>query len=201
MIYSQEKELQTAPKIRVEMKQIRKILALFALTILAQHQIVAKTIPISVDSTFAHIETITEIKVIGYTGDSIMQYVDIKNHDTLALECKWKQYGESFSKLMKERDSSYNSLEGTFPEIGETVFMISYNTYGRNRLLFAKKENGFYRFWDPESIPLANSVFFISKDTKFKPTAYCQNYYQTETEFHCSDGFLMEQSAFEELRK
>ena len=76
--------------------------------------------------------------------------------------------------------------------------MVNYD-YGGNRILFARKENGSYRFWDPQSIPFANSVFFVAKEGIYKPTELCVNDYQTETEFHCSDGFLIAEKEFEKL--
>ena len=128
-----------------------------------------------------------------------MTYIDLKKQDTLELDCKWKKYSESSIKKIKEKDSTYSSWEGTFPKKGETITMLTYK-YGENRILFARKENGNYRFWDPKSIPFSNSVFFVAKEGIYKPTEICKNYYQTETEFHCSDGFLINESEFERIR-
>ncbi len=177
----------------------KNIIALFGLAIFCQGQLFAKTIPIPVDSIFNHITDITEIKVIGYVGDTIMNYIDIESQDTLKLDCKWKKYSESSIKIMKENDSTYNSLEGTFPEVGETLLMLTYE-YGGNRILFARKEKEYYRFWDPKSIPFANSVFFVAKHRIYKPTELCKDSYQTKTEFHCSDGFLIEEKEFEKIK-
>jgi hypothetical protein len=175
------------------------IIALLGLTIISHSQLSAKTIPIPVDSIFNHITDISEIKVIGYVGDSIMNYIDIESQDTLKLDCKWKKYSESSIKIIKKNDSTYNSLEGTFPEVGETLLMLTYK-YGGSRILFARKEKEHYRFWDPKSIPFANSVFFVAKNGVYKPTELCKDDYQTETEFNCSDGFLIEDNEFEKIK-
>lgn len=179
---------------------VRKhIITLLGLMIISHSQLSAKTIPIPVDSIFNHITDISEIKVIGYVGDSIINYIDIESGDTLKLDCKWKKYSESSIKMIKENDSTYNSLEGTFPEVGETLLMLTYK-YGGNRFLFARKEKGHYRFWDPKSIPFANSVFFVARNGIYKPTELCIGGYQTDTEFHCSDGFLIEENEFEKIK-
>lgn len=77
----------------------RYIIVLLGLTIICHSQLSAKTIPIPVDFIFNHITNISEIKVIGYIGDSIMNYIDIESHDTLEFECKWKKYSESSIKF------------------------------------------------------------------------------------------------------
>jgi hypothetical protein len=175
------------------------IIALFGLMLLSQGPLFAKTLPIPVDSIFKHITGIFEIKVIGYDGDSIMNYIDIESQDTLILDCKWKKYSEPSIKVQKDNDSKYTSLEGTFPEVGETLFMLTY-IYGKNRTLFARKENEQYRFWDPKSIPFANSVFLVSTKGIYKPTELCMYDYPTKTEIHCSDGFLIEEKEFEKIK-
>jgi hypothetical protein len=175
------------------------IIAFFGLTIISHTQLSAKTIPIPVDSIFNHITGISKIKVIGYVSDLIMNYIDIESQDTLKLDCKWKKYSESSIKIIKENNSTYNSLEGTFPEVGETLLMLTYKYLG-SRILFARKEKEHYRFWDPKSIPFANSVFFLgAKNGIYKPTELCKYDYQKETEFHCSDGFLIEENEFEKI--
>ncbi|AFM04743.1 hypothetical protein Fleli_2371 [Bernardetia litoralis DSM 6794] len=181
------------------MKRLRNILLTVGLTFFVQSHSFSKTIPIPVEKVFENVKQTLDIKVIGYIGDSIMTYVNINNQDTLNLDCKLKNYSESSIKIMKENNPNYNSWEGTFPKIGETVTMINYE-YGGNRVLFARKEKGNYRFWDPMSIPFANSVFFVAKEGTYKPTELCKNDYQTETEFHCSDGFLIEEKEFEILK-
>ena len=172
---------------------------MLGLTLFMQSQTFAVTLPIPVEKVFETVKQIREIKVVGYIGDSVMTYIDIKSQDTLILNCKWKKYNESSIKILKEKNPSYDSWEGTFPKIGESITMLNYE-YGGNRILFARKEKGSYRFWDPQSILFANSVFFVAKEGIYKPTELCVNDYQTETEFHCSDGFLITEKEFEKLR-
>ncbi|MFM9984415.1 MAG: hypothetical protein ACKVOK_04235 [Flavobacteriales bacterium] len=175
------------------------ILALFGLTILSQGPLFAKTIPIPVDSIFKHIRGIFEIKVIGYDGDSIMNYIDSESQDTIQLDCKWKKFSESSIKTPKDNDSKYTYLKGTFPEVGETLFMLTYE-YKRNGILFARKENEQYRFWDPKSIPFAESVYLMLKTGIYKPTELCKEGLHTKKAFYCSDGFLIEEKEFEKIK-
>ena len=177
----------------------RKIVLIVGLALFVPSQSFAATLPIPVEKVFESLEQIRDIKVVNYIGDSIMTYIDMESHDTLQLDCKWKKYSESSIKLAQELDPTYDSWEGTFPKIGECVKMLDYK-YGGNRILFARKENGNYRFWDPQSIPFSNSVFFFAKEGICKPTDLCLNDNQSETEFQCSDGFLIAEKEFEELR-
>lgn len=179
---------------------MKKVLAIIGLMTLFQPESTTKTFPIPVKAIFESITDISEIKVLGYVNDSIMTYVDFRKQDTLKLNCKWKRYSESSIKIIKENDPNYNSWEGTFPKTGEIVTMLTYK-YDHNRILFARKDENFYRFWDPFSIPFANSVFFIPKEGIYKPTELCKENYQTDTEFHCSDGFLIEASKFEKTKR
>lgn len=180
------------------MKTKNYIILILGLMIGNLGQLFAKTIPIPVDSIFNHITDISEITVVGYVGDTIMRYIDNKSQDTLKLDCKWKKYSLSSIKIIKENGSTYNSLEGTFPEVGETIIMLTYQ-YGGNRILFARKQNQHYRFWDPKSIPFANSVFFVSKNGLYKPTKLCIDNTKTSTKFYCSDGFLMQERELKKL--
>ncbi|WP_298511607.1 hypothetical protein [uncultured Kordia sp.] len=179
---------------------MKKVLVIIGLITLFRPESSVKTIPISVKAVFESITDISEIKVLGYVNDSVMTYVDFKKQDTLQLDCKWKKYSEDFFNIMKDRDPNYNSWEGTFPKIGETITMLTYE-HGRNRILFARELDTHYRFWDPRSIPFSNSVFFIAKKGIYKPTEVCENSYQTATEFHCPDGFLISIKEFEKVKR
>ncbi len=179
---------------------MKKVFVIIGLMTLFYPKSATKTLPIPVKAIFESITDISEIKVLGYVNDSVMTYVDFKKQDTLKLDCKWKKYSEDFFNTMKDRDPNYNSWEGTFPKIGETVTMLTYK-YDHNRILFARKSENFYRFWDPFSIPHANSVFFIPKEGMYKPTEVCKGTYETDTEFHCTDGFLIDASEFEKVKR
>lgn len=186
--------------IQAKLMNVKKyILVLFGLTILSQGPIFAKSIAFSVDSIFEHITGLSEIKVISYDGDSIMNYIDIESQDTLKLDCKWKKFSEPAIKTPKDNDSNYTYLKGTFPEVGEILFMLTYE-YIRNGILFARKENELYRFWDPKSIPFAESVYLMVKTGIYKPTELCKEALQTKTEFYCSDGFIIEEKEFVQIK-
>lgn len=158
----------------------------------------SKAILIPVDEVFKSVSYVKEIKVLEYVGDTVMVYCDLKTNDTLRLECKWKKYSESSIRIIKENNPDYSSWEGTFPKRGEVVTMLWYKN-GRNRVLFARKEKENLRFWDPLSIPFANSVFYISKNSSFKLTAICKSERLQEDGFYCSDGFLVEEKLFKKL--
>lgn len=181
------------------MRISRNKLLIIGLVVFVQSYSCAKTIPIPVEKVFETTTQIRDIEVVGYIGDSILTYIDLGSRDTLELDCKWKKYSESSIKILKKNNSNYSSWEGTFPKVGETITMVNYE-YGGSRILFARRVNGSYRFWDPRSIPFANSVFFVAKGGIYKPTQSCKNDYQTENEFHCSDGFLISQKDFEKMK-
>lgn len=181
-------------------KGINNILLILSLVTVFQSNIYAKSIPIQVDSILNHITDISEIEIIKYFGDSIMIYVDLKNKDTLQLDCAWKESNESFHNIIRQKKPSFNSWEGTFPKVGEVIVMLRYEYY-RERILFSRKRDGRYRFWDAWSIPFANSVFFIRNTSIYKPTENCEDAYHTDTEIYCSDGFLIDAKEFEKLAK
>lgn len=181
------------------MKRIKQIALTIGLILSMHSWSYAKAILIPVEEVFKSLTNIEEIRVIGYLGDTVMTYTNLSSQDTFQLYCNWKEYSESSLKIIKDNHPNYNSWEGTFPEIGERILLLNYE-YGGSRILFAKKENENYRFWDPKSIPFANSVFFISKKSKYQPTDICKDHYKKETEFHCSDGFLIEEKEFEKIK-
>lgn len=181
------------------MKRIKQIALTVGLIFLIHSLSYARAILIPVEEVFKTLTNIEEIKIIGYTGDSIMTYTNLGNQDTFNLNCNWKKYSESSFKTMKKNDPNYDSWEGTFPKEGESVIMLSYE-YGGSRILFARKNSEKYRFWDPKSIPFANSVFFTTTESKYQPTKVCKDQYQEETELHCSDGFLINEKEFEKIK-
>lgn len=157
-------------------------------------------IMLSVEELMKSVTSIQEIKVLSFKGDSVMVYQNVKNKEVMELNCGWKTYSDKSIKLLRERYPNNDSWEGTFPDVGETVMMIEHD-YAGSGLLFARVENEYYRFWDPGSVPFANSVFFFPKDSHFEPTALCLSHRTDETTPSCSDGFRMKKDAFEKLRE
>lgn len=160
----------------------------------------SKAIQLPVTEVLKSITSIQEIKVLSFKGDSIMVYENTKTKATLEMDCRDKKYSEELWTVMSERDSSYGSWEGTYPKVGETVIMVEHN-YAGDRLLFARVEDEHYRFWDPNSIPFANTVYYISENSICKPTRHCLKYAQEEQNIGCSDGFRMTKGEFEKLKK
>jgi hypothetical protein len=186
---------------RVSRNRIPPIVLAISLLALLQAHSFSKTILVPVGQIFESVSSIKEIQIIEYTGDSIMSYVDLKNKDTLQLDCSWKKYADLSMNRTKDIDSTYDSWEGTFPEVGETIILLNYQLYGRNRILFARLQNSDLRFWNPNSIPFAGIVYSMANQGPYKPTKTCNEDIQSsETEFHCSDGFLMDEITFEQLK-
>lgn len=129
-----------------------------------------------------------------------MVYENTKTQTKHELDCRNKKYSEEFCLVMKEREPDYDCLEGTYPEVGETLIMVEHN-YAGNRLLFAREVGEYYRFWDPGSIPFANTVYYITENGPGEPTRYCLEHASDEKDIGCSDGFRMTKTEFEKLRK
>lgn len=158
----------------------------------------AKAIMIPADAVFDSLESIQEIKVVDFVGDTVMRYMDLKTMDTLKLDCPFKPFSQATISIIKQRDTSYSSMEGTYPKIGEVITMITYR-YGGKRTVFAKRQGNFYRFWNPFSIPFANTVYFISKIDTYIPTDYCLKNSTHHEQFYCSDGFKISRENFIKL--
>ena len=89
-------------------------------------------------------------------NDSKMKCVNLLNTDTFTINSHTKS-------IMQYSDKNSNHWEGSWPEICEKVIIVT-NYITEERVLFARKtENNEYRFWDPRSIPFANTIFIISK--------------------------------------
>ncbi|PCJ67678.1 MAG: hypothetical protein COA58_00650 [Bacteroidetes bacterium] len=187
----------------IEMKRKGQIVLTLGLMLIFQSSSFARSTLIPVDSIMNSLTSVKDIRVIEYVGDSVMIYIDTASLDTFKMDCKWKKLNESAKEMQMARDSSYDSWEGTFPEIGETVIMVEYD-YGRSRILFGRRShiiNGLYRFWNPSSIPFANTVFFVPDKMIYGPTTFCSEVNENVTEYYCSDGFMIMIYAFERKRK
>jgi len=169
------------------------------MSFMTQSQLQAKAYLIPVDSIFANLSSMFEIRVIGYIGDTSMVYIHLSTQDTLEMECKLKKLNEITNIRIKARNPSYDGWAGSFPNIDDTVSVMKYSYYGM-RTLLAKKLNGKYRFWEPFPVPFADSVFLIKSGGVYEPTAGCQGGHWDEESIRCPFGFLIEEKDFEWIR-
>ena len=135
---------------------------------------------------------IQKIKVYGYT-DSTMLYGIGNLSDTLVIRSKRGKFLNLLKTVKVVKDKHLNQeLGGSWPAIGQSVLMIS----DTNNLvkLFAFKVDTCYRFWDPNSIPFANSIFLIPKEKNFKQLPICAQAINAKDFYSCSDGCMVDAS-------
>ena len=145
----------------------------------------------NVDDIFNKEQQLLKVKIVSYTN-SLMTCIDLASDKTLKIQCHTKSI---------KATTNVDSWEGTWPEIGEQVIMVT-NFITSERVLFARKTSiNEYRFWDPRSIPFANTVFNISTSSDFKPTQICKSSRMMKDHWICSDGFLCSVVTFNRLLK
>jgi hypothetical protein len=136
-------------------------------------------------------KTIRTIIVLPYK-DSTMFYRLQNSKDTLSISCRTKQYSEPFRQtLIKNKGMLKTDLAGKWPTVGQKVLIVINKN---NRVsLFATKTGDDYRFWDPNSVPFANSIFSIPKERPYKPLENCNDLWRSENVNYwtCTDGCLL----------
>ncbi len=169
------------------MKHIIIILALVFTTSLT---VSAKLTIIYIDQALKEAKAIRSIIIIGYT-DSLMLYRLKNSKDTLKINCQVKDFSEPSRLLLIEKHViNENDLAGKWPKVGANVLLV---INSRNRVsLFATLEGLNYRFWDPNSIPFANSIFYILKESHSLPLSTCQQEDITHAKYWvCTDGCIL----------
>jgi hypothetical protein len=139
-------------------------------------------------------KVIQTITVYNYT-DSTMLYGLGNSNDTLTIKSKRGKFLNlsEAGKITLGKDWK-KELGGNWQSIGQNVLMVIDTT--NSVRLFAFRVDNDYRFWDPNSIPFANSVFFFPKEKPFKQLPGClqlpddKNGYWT-----CTDGCLVDATA------
>lgn len=151
----------------------------------------AKVIVINIKKVLQDAKTIKTIIVLGYK-DSTMFYRFENSKDTLSINCKAKQFSEPFRQnLIDKKVMLKTDLAGKWPTIGQKVIIVINE---RDRVsLFATRSGDNYRFWDPNSVAFANSIFAIPKERPFKPLETCDNLRVggNANYWTCSDGCLV----------
>lgn len=175
---------------------MRTIVILVLLVILTSFNLGKKVSHIYIKDELHNAKFIKTIIVYNYS-DSTMLYGIINSNDTLNIKSKRGRFlnlKESI-KIKKEFDVS-EELAGKWPDIGQNVLMVVDTTNAVR--LFGLRKNNEYRFWDPNSIPYANSIFIFPKEKPFKPLPICLQYLDTKNEYwNCSDGCLIDADAIE----
>jgi hypothetical protein len=174
------------------MRLFKSILPVLLLTSLT---LSAKVIVIDVKKTLQSAKTIKTIIIVGYR-ESLLFYRFLNSKDTLSIYCDSRRTSEPFRLALIEKKVMLNTdLAGKWPNVGQEVLIVI-NLNDRVALFAIKKGND-YRFWDPNSVPFANSVFLIPKERPYKPLENCvdwgQNLGQNEDNsfWRCTDGCLV----------
>jgi hypothetical protein len=170
------------------MKRLLSILTIILLTSLTVN---AKVILIDIKKTLKEAKTIKTIIVIAYK-DSTMFYRFQNSNDTLSISCKTKKSSEVFRQTLIDKNFMLKTdLAGKWPSIGQKVLIVI--NKNNKVALFATKTGDDYRFWDPNSIPFANSIFSIPKERPYKPLENCNDLGRSENANYwtCSDGCLV----------
>jgi hypothetical protein len=109
----------------------------------------------------------------------------------------YKNRAEQFTAdLIQKNGMTASEYSGSWPVKGDTVLLMIKN---ESVYLFAKKMGDKYRFWDPNSVPFANSVFSFPDRPPFFPTSECTYFTQSSDSFRiCPDGCLVSDTAIHE---
>ena len=150
---------------------------------------IGKVRMIDIRETLKLAQSIKTITVYSYQ-DQMMFYGEANSQDTFKIDCKTRKISEKFRYDIIVRKLIDNTiLVGKWPAIGETVLMVI--DKNKRATLFAQILNDRYRFWDPNSIPHANSVFNIPAMRPYILLPVCKVESTQEGNYWtCSDGCL-----------
>jgi len=170
---------------------MKRLISIVIFILLTSLTVNAKVIVIDIKQYLQDAKTIRTIIVLAYK-DSTMFYRFQNSKDTLSISCRTKQYSEPFRKtLIDKKVMLKTDLAGKWPTIGQKILIVINKN---NRVsLFAIKIGDDYRFWDPNSVPFANSIFSIPKERPYKPLENCKNSGRSENANYwtCTDGCLL----------
>jgi hypothetical protein len=112
------------------------------------------------------------------------------SNDTLILKSKRGGF-LNVEKINTDLILPTKEIAGSWPSIGQNVLMVIDKT--NSIKLFAFKLGNYYRFWDPNSGPFANSIFFIPKEKTFKRLPVCLQITDDKNDYwNCTDGCLVD---------
>jgi len=133
---------------------------------------------------------IRTVIVYGYT-DTTMLYGKPGTHDTFSVRSRTRV---DFSKTDTIGILS-KTMAGKWPMKDQQVLLVA-DSLNKVALL-AVKVKEVYRFWDPNSIPFANSIIIFEKKKGFHPLPLCHNISHIRLD-NCDDGCLVEVSVVKE---
>lgn len=177
---------------------MKRVFSTLTIVLLTSLTVNAKVIFIDIEKTLREAEKIKIIFVIAY-NDSTMFYKFQNSNDTLSISCETKKTSEPFRQTLIDKKVMFETdLAGKWPSVGQKVLIVI--SKNNNVILFATKTGDDYRFWNPNSVPLANSIFLIPKVNPYKPLDYCNDMGKlTDNKFwSCADGCLFGASSLKE---
>jgi hypothetical protein len=133
---------------------------------------------------------ITVVSVNKYTDSSMLCYA---MNDTFNL----KYSPRPVSILLPAMENTLNEevlekkLAGQWPAIGQKVLLVIDSS---DRIkLFAVQIKDQYRFWDPNSVPFSNSIFFYPKNSAYRSLNVCLQFIDEKSDYlTCEDGCLVD---------
>jgi hypothetical protein len=139
-------------------------------------------------------KAIQTVTIYNYT-DSTMSYRTAKSNKTLIIKSKRGRFLDlKKASKISVKDDLKQEFGGKWPTIGQSVLMVIDST--NSVKLFAFRVDNDYRFWDPNSIPFANSIFFIPKEKPFKQLPICLQIPDDKSGYWtCTDGCLVDAKA------
>jgi len=175
--------------------------SLIIISLLLVQIVQAKTRNIHIKTALEDAKLIHNIVVIGYTDTTLLCHF-IDSNDTLRINSKSKTLAELSRKdNLKNGTISLESMVGVWPETGDTVLIVV--NQNDQLELFAKLEEKKYRFWDPNSMPLASSVFWVKQEEPYLPLEDCGEYTTNDSNFPnywiCRDGCYILKSWIDQL--
>lgn len=152
---------------------------------------------LQLDKVLGDAKKIQKIIIAGY-GDSTMLYKTEYSNQIQSVDSRHRLVSEQFRKSLIEKNYMKDSdMAGFWPKKGDSVLMLV-NGVGKTEV-FAKKTNGKYRFWDPNSIPFSNSIFVFPSSPPYYALVSCRQYLESRQEYmSCEDGCLVDISAVKE---
>lgn len=129
-------------------------------------------------------EIVRRVVVLEY-DDSTMYCRYLDGGKPIPVYCQTRELSEQFRQELMKRDTANELLQGKWPDPGDTVLLV----YGQLRALFAHREGTDYRFWDPYSLPFANSAFVFR--APFRPLSFCEEDSRPDAVTICFDGCLL----------
>jgi hypothetical protein len=150
---------------------------------------------VDIEKTLQDASSIETIIVCGYT-DTTMLYCAIASKDTMSISCLRRKMTKTTRDNLIKAGKDSTSLDGYWPIAGEKIILIV-NTFNTLELL-ARQVGENYRFWDPQSMPLLQTLFLIREKSNFKLINLCKGAEANNRGYYmCWDGCLVDKIYFD----